>query len=168
MYRCSERVTFMIGEYLPDVRTLDREDKRRALSFVQKSNQLISAIDVQGLRTCRKAGRRVTSTPSRRTSVLSGSGSASTRRSLRRPRRICFTSSLSAFVMTISLPHASTASRWGMSSRSLSGLGRSNPTRSRVSTSPPGGDQAYRYSPPLSGERPSPQSRRENHLACRA
>ena len=39
--------TFMIGEYLPDVRTLDREDKRRALAFVQKSNQLISAIEVK-------------------------------------------------------------------------------------------------------------------------
>ena len=39
--------TFMIGEYLPDVRTLDRDDKRRALAFVQKSNQLISAIEVK-------------------------------------------------------------------------------------------------------------------------
>jgi hypothetical protein len=39
--------TFVIGEYLPDVRTLDREDKRRALAFVQKSNQLISAIEVK-------------------------------------------------------------------------------------------------------------------------
>ena len=39
--------TFMIGEYLPDVRTLDREDKRRALAFVQKSNQLVSAIEVK-------------------------------------------------------------------------------------------------------------------------
>ena len=39
--------TFMIGEYLPDVRTLDRGDKRRALAFVQKSNQLISAIEVR-------------------------------------------------------------------------------------------------------------------------
>jgi hypothetical protein len=37
----------MIGEYLRDVRTLDRDDKRRALSFVQKSNQLISAIEVK-------------------------------------------------------------------------------------------------------------------------
>ena len=37
----------MIGEYLPAVRTLDRDDKRRALSFVQKSNQLISAIEVK-------------------------------------------------------------------------------------------------------------------------
>jgi hypothetical protein len=39
--------TFVIGEYLPDVRTLDRDDKRRALAFVQKSNQLISAIEVK-------------------------------------------------------------------------------------------------------------------------
>ena len=39
--------TFMIGEYLPDVRTLDRDDKRRALAFVQKSNQLVSAIEVK-------------------------------------------------------------------------------------------------------------------------
>ena len=39
--------TFMIGEYLPDVRTLDREDKRRALAFVHKSNQLASAIEVK-------------------------------------------------------------------------------------------------------------------------
>lgn len=39
--------TFIIGEYLPDIRTLDREDKRKALAFVQKSNQLISAIEVK-------------------------------------------------------------------------------------------------------------------------
>ena len=39
--------TFMIGEYLPDVRTLNRDDKRRGLAFVQKSNQLISAIEVK-------------------------------------------------------------------------------------------------------------------------
>jgi hypothetical protein len=39
--------TFMIGEYLPDVRTLERDDKRRALAFVQRSNQLISAIEVK-------------------------------------------------------------------------------------------------------------------------
>jgi hypothetical protein len=39
--------TFMLGEYLPEVRTLDREDKRRALAFVHKSNQLISAIEVK-------------------------------------------------------------------------------------------------------------------------
>jgi tetratricopeptide (TPR) repeat protein len=39
--------TFMLGEYLPEVRTLNREDKRRALAFVHKSNQLISAIEVK-------------------------------------------------------------------------------------------------------------------------
>jgi len=39
--------TFLIGEYLPEVRTLNREDKRRALAFVKTSNQLISAIDVK-------------------------------------------------------------------------------------------------------------------------
>ena len=39
--------TFVIGEYMPDVRTLDRDDKRKALAFVQKSNQLISAIEVK-------------------------------------------------------------------------------------------------------------------------
>ncbi|HEY5814107.1 MAG TPA: hypothetical protein VIT23_15805, partial [Terrimicrobiaceae bacterium] len=39
--------TFMLGEYLPAVRTLDREDKRKALVFVHKSNQLISSIEVK-------------------------------------------------------------------------------------------------------------------------
>ena len=39
--------TFILGEYMPDVRTLRRDDKRRALDFVQKSNQLISAIEVK-------------------------------------------------------------------------------------------------------------------------
>lgn len=39
--------TFIIGEYLPPVRTLDRKDKREALAFVQRSNQLISAIQVK-------------------------------------------------------------------------------------------------------------------------
>ncbi len=39
--------TFLIGEYLPSVRTLDRDDKRKALAFVKKGNQLISAIQVK-------------------------------------------------------------------------------------------------------------------------
>ncbi|MFZ4681741.1 MAG: hypothetical protein ACOYMS_04500 [Terrimicrobiaceae bacterium] len=39
--------TFIIGEYLPDIRTLSRDDKRKALAFVQKSNQLISALEVK-------------------------------------------------------------------------------------------------------------------------
>ena len=39
--------TFVLGEFVPEIRTLPREDKQRALDFVQKSNQLISAIDVK-------------------------------------------------------------------------------------------------------------------------
>lgn len=39
--------TFLIGEYLPSVRTLDRNDKRKALAFVKMGNQLISALEVR-------------------------------------------------------------------------------------------------------------------------
>jgi hypothetical protein len=39
--------TFLVGEYLPEVRTLSRDDKRRALAFVQASNQLVSALEVK-------------------------------------------------------------------------------------------------------------------------
>jgi len=39
--------TFTLGEYMPSVRTLPREEKRKALSFVQISNELISALDVK-------------------------------------------------------------------------------------------------------------------------
>jgi len=39
--------TFLIGEYLPDVRTLARDDKRQALAFAQATNKLISAIEVK-------------------------------------------------------------------------------------------------------------------------
>jgi hypothetical protein len=38
---------FTVGEYLPEIRTLPREKKRQALEFSQKSNQLISAIEVK-------------------------------------------------------------------------------------------------------------------------
>lgn len=38
---------FSIGEYMPEIRTLTREKKRRALDFEQKSNQLVSAIEVK-------------------------------------------------------------------------------------------------------------------------
>jgi hypothetical protein len=38
---------FTIGEYLPEIRTLPRAKKRQTLEFAQKSNQLISAIDVK-------------------------------------------------------------------------------------------------------------------------
>lgn len=39
--------TFILGEYMPEVRSLSREDKRRALTFVQKSNQLVNALEVK-------------------------------------------------------------------------------------------------------------------------
>jgi hypothetical protein len=38
---------FTIGEYVTDIRTLPRTKKRQALEFTQKSNQLISALDVR-------------------------------------------------------------------------------------------------------------------------
>ncbi len=43
--RLAEAVT--IGEFMPEIRTLPRDKKRQALEFVQKTNQLISAIDVK-------------------------------------------------------------------------------------------------------------------------
>ncbi len=39
--------TFVIGEFLPEIRTLPRAKKRQALVFSQKANQLISAIEVK-------------------------------------------------------------------------------------------------------------------------
>ena len=39
--------SFLIGEYMPEIRTLTREKKRRALEFTQKGNRLISALDVR-------------------------------------------------------------------------------------------------------------------------
>jgi hypothetical protein len=38
---------FTVGEYVPEIRTLPREKKRQALEFTQKTNQLISAIEVK-------------------------------------------------------------------------------------------------------------------------
>ncbi len=38
---------FVIGEYLPALRTLDREKKRLALQFTQRANQLLSALEVK-------------------------------------------------------------------------------------------------------------------------
>ncbi|MEO8207167.1 MAG: hypothetical protein ABI615_13380, partial [Chthoniobacterales bacterium] len=39
--------TFLLGEYLPAIRTVPRDKKRKALAFAQKTNQLISAIEVK-------------------------------------------------------------------------------------------------------------------------
>ncbi|MDB6071234.1 MAG: hypothetical protein JWL81_2405, partial [Verrucomicrobiales bacterium] len=38
---------FVVGEYLPGVRTLDRVKKEKVQGFVRNANQLISAIDVK-------------------------------------------------------------------------------------------------------------------------
>ena len=38
---------FAVGEYVPEIRTLSRDKKRRALDFNRKSYQLISALDVK-------------------------------------------------------------------------------------------------------------------------
>ena len=41
--------TFMIGEYMPSVRKLSRDDKRRALEFTRKTNELLAALEVNDL-----------------------------------------------------------------------------------------------------------------------
>ena len=38
---------FMLGEYLPDIRALHRDDKRQVLVFIQKSNQLITLVEAK-------------------------------------------------------------------------------------------------------------------------
>ena len=38
---------FLIGEYMPEIRTLPRVKKQQALEFTQKGNRLISALDVR-------------------------------------------------------------------------------------------------------------------------
>ncbi len=45
----SERLrdALLVGEFMPEIRTLPFERKRRVLSFVQKTNQLLSAIEVK-------------------------------------------------------------------------------------------------------------------------
>ncbi len=39
--------SFLIGEYMPSIRTLPRATKRLSLSYAQKANQLVSAIEVK-------------------------------------------------------------------------------------------------------------------------
>ena len=38
---------FTVGEYMPEIRTLDREKKRKCVTFVHKSNELISKMEVK-------------------------------------------------------------------------------------------------------------------------
>ncbi len=46
--------TFALGEYMPSIRLLPREDKRRALEFTQKSNELLAALEVNDLTRAEK------------------------------------------------------------------------------------------------------------------
>jgi hypothetical protein len=46
--------TFALGEYMPSVRLLSRDDKRRALEFTQKSNELLAALEVNDLTRAEK------------------------------------------------------------------------------------------------------------------
>ena len=39
--------SFIVGEYMPEIRTLPRDMKRQSLDFTKKSNRLISALDVR-------------------------------------------------------------------------------------------------------------------------
>jgi hypothetical protein len=39
--------SFIVGEYMPEIRTLPRDQKRRALEFTQKANRLLSALEVR-------------------------------------------------------------------------------------------------------------------------
>ena len=56
MQSATERLaeTFALGEYMPSVRLLPREDKRRALEFSQKSNELLAALEVNDLTRAEK------------------------------------------------------------------------------------------------------------------
>jgi hypothetical protein len=46
--------TFALGEFMPSVRLLPREDKRRALKFTQMSNELVAALEVNDLTRAEK------------------------------------------------------------------------------------------------------------------
>lgn len=46
--------TFALGEFMPSVRLLSREDKRRALKFTQMKNELLAALEVNDLTRAEK------------------------------------------------------------------------------------------------------------------
>jgi hypothetical protein len=46
--------TFALGEFMPSVRLLSRDDKRRALEFTQKTNELLAALEVNDLTRAEK------------------------------------------------------------------------------------------------------------------
>lgn len=51
---------FAIGEFMPEIRSLPREQKRKTLRFTQKANQLISAIDVKDYGLAEKVVKELT------------------------------------------------------------------------------------------------------------
>ncbi len=53
---------FAIGEYLPELRTLPRDEKRRVLEFSQKSYQLVSAIEVKDYALAEKLVKELSTT----------------------------------------------------------------------------------------------------------
>lgn len=61
MQSATERLaeTFALGEYMPSVRLLAREDKRRALEFSQKTNELLAALEVNDLTRAEKLVKEI-------------------------------------------------------------------------------------------------------------
>ena len=61
MKSATERLaeTFALGEFLPNVRLLSREDKRRALDFSQKGNALLAALEVNDLTGAEKLVKEI-------------------------------------------------------------------------------------------------------------
>lgn len=56
--------TFALGEYMPSVRLLSREDKRRALKFAQMKNELLAALEVNDLTRAEKLVEEMSATAS--------------------------------------------------------------------------------------------------------
>jgi hypothetical protein len=56
LHRATEQLqeTFALGEFMPSVRLLSRDDKRRALDYTQKSNELLAALEVNDLARAEK------------------------------------------------------------------------------------------------------------------
>jgi len=54
--------TFALGEFMPSVRLLSREDKRRALKFTQMKNELLAALEVNDLTRAEKLVNDMTAT----------------------------------------------------------------------------------------------------------
>ncbi len=52
--------TFALGEFLPSVRLLPREDKRRALKYTQMKNELLAALEVNDLTRAEKLANDMT------------------------------------------------------------------------------------------------------------